>query len=105
MAGTRARVATRECYWAYPDPGLKPRYREPRHVTFGCLNNIAKVNPPLIDLWAKIMHRVPGSRLWLLVNGGATNILHLLGRFHAAGIEGNRIDVLDRVNHAEYMLR
>jgi len=32
-------------------------------VTFGSFNNLAKINEPLLDTWAKILLRVPGSRL------------------------------------------
>jgi protein O-GlcNAc transferase len=32
-------------------------------ITFGSCNNFAKVSPEVIDLWAKILNAVPGSRL------------------------------------------
>jgi predicted O-linked N-acetylglucosamine transferase (SPINDLY family) len=35
------------------------------HVTFGCFNNIAKVTPDVIRLWAEILRAVPESRLFL----------------------------------------
>jgi protein O-GlcNAc transferase len=34
-------------------------------VTFGCLNNIAKVTPEVVAVWAKILQALPGSRLTL----------------------------------------
>ncbi|WP_316976195.1 tetratricopeptide repeat protein [Shumkonia mesophila] len=34
-------------------------------VTFGCFNNPAKINDPLLDAWAEILGRLPGSRLFL----------------------------------------
>ncbi|GGX92638.1 hypothetical protein GCM10007160_20170 [Litchfieldella qijiaojingensis] len=42
------------------------------YVTFGCFNNPAKVNEKLLEEWAKLMHRVPGSRL-VLKGGQYTN--------------------------------
>lgn len=35
------------------------------HVTFGCFNNIAKLNPTVVTLWASILREVHGSRLFL----------------------------------------
>lgn len=35
------------------------------HITFGCLNNPAKLSPELLEAWAVLMHEVPGSRLLL----------------------------------------
>jgi predicted O-linked N-acetylglucosamine transferase (SPINDLY family) len=34
-------------------------------VTFGCFNNLAKVNDRTLGLWARILDAVPGSRLLL----------------------------------------
>ena len=34
-------------------------------VTFGCFNNRAKLGPPVLELWARILRRVPNSRLFL----------------------------------------
>ncbi len=34
-------------------------------VTFGCFNNLAKVTPQVIALWAKVLAAVPGARLLL----------------------------------------
>ena len=34
-------------------------------VTFGCFNNLAKINPIVVDLWARVLHAVPDSRLFL----------------------------------------
>jgi predicted O-linked N-acetylglucosamine transferase (SPINDLY family) len=35
------------------------------HVTFGSLNNLAKVNERVVELWAQVLHAVSGSRLAL----------------------------------------
>ena len=38
-------------------------------ITFGCFNNLAKVNDPLVELWARILNKVPDSRLVLKARG------------------------------------
>jgi protein O-GlcNAc transferase len=34
-------------------------------ITFGCFNNLAKMNDAVVALWARVLHAVPGSRLFL----------------------------------------
>jgi protein O-GlcNAc transferase len=41
------------------------------HVTFGCLNNFAKVHDAVLEVWAKILTTVGGSRLILLAPEGS----------------------------------
>jgi predicted O-linked N-acetylglucosamine transferase (SPINDLY family) len=35
------------------------------HVTFGCFNNLAKMNDAVVTLWARVLQAVPNSRLLL----------------------------------------
>ena len=35
------------------------------YVTFGSFNNLTKVGPEVVSLWARVLHAVPGSRLLL----------------------------------------
>lgn len=63
------------------------------YVTFGCFNNPTKVNTELLDRWAEIMNRVPGSRLFLKSKQYDTKqfterIVRQLGR---QGIERERL--------------
>ena len=39
------------------------------HVTFGSVNNPAKINPGVVAAWAEILRRVAGSRLLLRYGG------------------------------------
>jgi predicted O-linked N-acetylglucosamine transferase (SPINDLY family) len=39
------------------------------HVAFGCFNNTAKITPQVVEVWAKILHRLPGTRLVLKCMG------------------------------------
>lgn len=47
-----------------PPVGPSPVERN-GYITFGCLNNPAKINPILLRKWAGIMHQLPNSRLFL----------------------------------------
>jgi len=60
--------AGRFCYtpvsWT-PDAVTAPPCLQQGHITFGCFNNTAKYNDGVLDLWAKVLQAVPGSRLVL----------------------------------------
>ena len=54
------------CYRPDREPPIGPPPALARgHVTLGSFNNIAKVSDRALDLWARIMAAVPGSRLLL----------------------------------------
>jgi protein O-GlcNAc transferase len=39
------------------------------YITFGCFNNFIKVTDPVLETWARILARVPDSRLLLEIRG------------------------------------
>lgn len=56
---------TRFCYEPpefMPDVGPLPAENH-GHVTFGCLNNLSKVNEKVLALWGEVLRAVPKSRL------------------------------------------
>ncbi|MBI3839901.1 MAG: tetratricopeptide repeat protein [Planctomycetia bacterium] len=73
------------------------------YITFGSLNNIAKLTPDVLATWAKILAAVPGSRLILL--GDMTDSLqrYLAERFAAGGIASNRLELANRRPRNEYL--
>ena len=60
------------CYLPGPAPEVshEPPARRPTKVTFGCLNNPAKLTDEVLDLWSSVLAAVPGSRL-LVATGGS----------------------------------
>lgn len=63
-------------YWCYEAPADAPPVSPPSSlrngfVTFGSLNNFAKISRPAIDAWASILQRVPNSRLILHAHEGS----------------------------------
>jgi protein O-GlcNAc transferase len=71
-----------------PLPALSNGY-----VTFGCLNNLSKVNEDVIDLWAKILRAIPDARLHLKATALSDTRVRdeLTGRFAAAGVDPERV--------------
>ena len=75
-----------------PPPALSRGF-----VTFGSFNNLAKVNPKVIALWAEVLRAVPGSRLVLKSSSAVDHATYAdtVVAFAAHGV-GHRIDCLDR---------
>jgi predicted O-linked N-acetylglucosamine transferase (SPINDLY family) len=66
-------------------------------ITFGSFNNLAKISPATVALWAKVLHAVPDSRLRLKTRNLADPTLRriMAERFAAHGIGHERLDLLD----------
>lgn len=73
-----------------PLPALQNGY-----VTFGSLNKLRKLNLRVIQLWAQILHSVPGSKLLLKTKHfyDAQSVGRILGLFEAHGIVADRLDL------------
>lgn len=77
-----------------PDPGLPPVLGR-GYVTFGCFNNPLKLSDSFLDLAARVLNAVPGSRL--VLKGGTLELRSVSGRvrrrFAAAGVAPERLDL------------
>jgi len=101
MFATERLVRLDHCFLCYrppesaPEPSLPPSVAA-GNITFGSFNSLAKLSPPTIDLWARILSAVPGSRLAL--KGKALTDLSVAARFHerfaARGITADRLDLM-----------
>ena len=67
-------------------------------------NNTHKLNPPMFDLWMRLLARVPGSVLWLL-GPEAAAVGNLRGEAAARGIDAKRLVFAERVPYAEHLGR
>ncbi|MGG1945592.1 tetratricopeptide repeat protein [Trinickia sp. NRRL B-1857] len=85
------------------DIGPLPLERE-GHVTFGCFNHLMKMNDSVVDVWARILHAVPGSRLFLKAKqlDDAPTCDTTRERFAARGIDPSRLTLEGRSPRAEY---
>ncbi|MBI1398120.1 MAG: tetratricopeptide repeat protein [Betaproteobacteria bacterium] len=65
------------------------------HVTFGCFNNLAKVSQNTLMIWASVLDRVPGARLFVKARGlgEAETANGLRARFADLGGDPARLDI------------
>jgi len=86
-------------YAVWPTPALETGY-----LTFGCCNNIAKLTPTTLKLWAKVLHAVPNSRLLLELAGLEQSTLShkLLADFAALDVPAERLQLIHRDRAWQY---
>jgi predicted O-linked N-acetylglucosamine transferase (SPINDLY family) len=66
------------------------------HVTFGSFNAAQKLNAPLLRLWARVLHAVPGSRLFLKAMSFKDERLRrrLAGDLTELGVDASRLEIV-----------
>jgi predicted O-linked N-acetylglucosamine transferase (SPINDLY family) len=87
-----------------PEVGPLPALRN-GFVTFGCFNNIAKITPRVVQVWADILRRLPDARFVLKTHqfSDAATADWMRGRFAAAGIDPARIGLRGSSRHRDFM--
>jgi protein O-GlcNAc transferase len=101
LAGyTEKTIRLPHSYWLH-QPGPSPDVAPPpsaatSQITFGCLNNAAKISQPALDLWADLLSRVPNSRL-LIHSASTDQQSSILAHFTRRGIGQGRIEFAPRV--------
>jgi protein O-GlcNAc transferase len=82
-----------------PDVGSLPAEKN-GYLTFGSFNNLAKLNPETVALWAKALHAVDQSQLilksWQL--GDAEVRRQIRKSFTQQGIDESRLHLLDAIS-------
>jgi protein O-GlcNAc transferase len=83
---------------------LLPALSNP-YVTFGCFNNLSKMNNVVVALWARILNAVPASRLFLKARQlkDASTQHDIVGRFAAHGIDPERLILEEYVPRENYL--
>jgi protein O-GlcNAc transferase len=81
------------CYAPGPAPEVRPEppARQSGQVTFGCLNNPAKVSDEVLAVWARVLAAVPGSRLLLRTGAGRSAEERIRAAVSACGIAPERL--------------
>jgi protein O-GlcNAc transferase len=74
-------------------------------VTFGSLNNVAKISADTVRAWAAVLLAVPGSRLLLKTHGlrCASTVARLESEFRACGIATDRLEFRGPTDRAEHL--
>lgn len=67
-------------------------------------NNLYKISPEQFDSWARILHAVPGSVLWLVDDQDVAR-RHAQQEIHARGVDPARLIFAARVPYAEHLAR
>jgi predicted O-linked N-acetylglucosamine transferase (SPINDLY family) len=98
------------CFWVFPPPddATYPIAPLPAlsngYVTFGCLNQFAKVNRPALELWVEILRAVPGSRL-VLQSPPGSHVEAVRALFAQGGIAGDRLEFTASAPRGEHLRR
>lgn len=96
---TLVRLAGGGQVWPKPTqlPTISPLPFDRRgHITFGSFNNVAKLGDDLLRSWARILHRVPSSRL--IIKAAHIDLdsarRRVLDTFAASGISPERLELI-----------
>jgi protein O-GlcNAc transferase len=78
-----------------PLPAIRPRPARGGPPVFGSLNKLAKLAPPVIDLWSQLLQRTQGARLLLKSTGLDEPWLRALvvAAFAEHGVSEERLDL------------
>lgn len=87
-----------------PDVGDLPALSN-GFITFGCFNNLVKVNDGVLALWGKILSAVPGSRLVLQCADLSQPDLkeRVWANLADAGVDRGRVDLREKLSHADLL--
>jgi predicted O-linked N-acetylglucosamine transferase (SPINDLY family) len=72
-------------------------------MTFCSFNRPGKISEPTVDLWARVMRAVPGSRMLIGAAGEERTQERLRAQFEARGIGADRLTFRPKVPLAEYL--
>ena len=88
-------------FLCYAPPEQSPDVSEPPcvragHFSFGSFNDLAKITPEMVALWAQLLARLPGSRMLIKAHGIASESAQraLYEGFAAHGVEAARLTLL-----------
>ena len=96
-----------DTFWCYDPLASEPPVNElpalsNGFVTFGCLNNFAKVTDLTLDVWSRVLKRVTRSRLLLLAPNGSAR-QRIVEKLENRGVEEDRIEFISRQPRAHYL--
>jgi predicted O-linked N-acetylglucosamine transferase (SPINDLY family) len=86
-----------------PDPDCAPAAN--RAVRLGSFNNLGKLTPQTIDLWADVLHALPAATLLLKTKmlGDTGNRQRVIDAFESRGIKRDRLELQGATEWRDYM--
>jgi predicted O-linked N-acetylglucosamine transferase (SPINDLY family) len=95
-----------DCYVCYAPPAYAPEVGTlpalaRGHVTFGCFNNLAKINRAVVALWSELLKRLPDAELVMKTHqlDDAGTRQNCAALFAAHGVDPKRVDLLGKSMH------
>jgi len=83
-----------EFCWNYRPSAASPAPRDPGgELTFGSLNNVRKITPRMVSLWARLLHRVPRARLLIAGTGPGPARERIVAQLARDGIAAERLEL------------
>jgi predicted O-linked N-acetylglucosamine transferase (SPINDLY family) len=108
---TERSIRLPHCFWVFQPPDEVDTHPvgplaalSNGFVTFGCLNQFAKVTGPALELWVKILQAEPRSRL-VLQSPPGSHLDRVRELFAQGGIAGDRLAFVARATRREYHQR
>jgi len=100
-----------DTYWCFSSPDVSPDIsplpaQSSGQITFGCFNNLTKMNEGVVAVWAKILQAIPQSRLFLKYGQLHDPALReeTLQRFARNGIAPDRLILEEASPRPEYFV-
>ena len=94
------------CLWCYRparhEPERLPAEGRTGEVVFASLNNLRKIAPPVVDLWARLLLAVPGARLVIAGAADGPALRDLLSRLAGHGVDPVRVECIGWLQPADF---
>ncbi|GLI93826.1 tetratricopeptide repeat protein [Methylocystis echinoides] len=99
-----------DAYWCFSPPseqitpGPLPALQN-KSVTFGCFNNLKKVNPRVISVWSRLLTAVPGAKLLLKAKQLSSEPTRsdIIGKFASHGVPPERLVLEGHSTRSDYL--
>jgi predicted O-linked N-acetylglucosamine transferase (SPINDLY family) len=100
-----------DIFWCYrppencPDVVELPAEQKGGPITFGCANVFSKITPTALDLWGRILARVPNSRLLLQAAAFQMELPRktVLNALRLHGLDESRVELIARQPMSEHL--
>jgi predicted O-linked N-acetylglucosamine transferase (SPINDLY family) len=99
-----------DTYWCFSPPkepvatGPLPALRN-GSITFGCFNNLKKVNRGVISVWSRILRAIPESKLFLKAKQLSNETIRnaIIAQFAAHGVSPERLALEGHSSRSDYL--